>query len=397
MALLFIFTVFLSCLVLPTGCRKKAPQPSAQETKTEPQPASDRQEKTTTTQPDVLRLLVWGGYEPKEYVEEFEKEIEAKYGRKVKLEIQLVGSSDDFYGPVRNKTVDVITISHHSIKDERFGYIAKKLILPFDLENIPNHANVIDDLKMADYHVSDGKVYGIPIANGPYGLAYNTEKITDAPDSWEIFWKPEFKDKYVLGVHEYLYNVNITAMVLGYPRESISSYDALNNKEFRDKLRQLAVNAHSFWVGVDTPDDLLGLSLATSWGDSLSGLKRKGETWKMADPKEGTMWWIDEYAMTWALADKPFLKKIAEEWINKSLSPAFQVDHLVREVQIYPVVTNIDDKLTDKEKKRIQTGGTPGAFTDKRILQHTYSQRDRNGIKLLWEEAMKGIVVEKEK
>ncbi len=116
----------------------------------------------------------------------------------------------------------------------------------------------------------------------------------------------------------------------------------------------------------------------------------------MADPAEGTMWWIDEYAFTWALAEKPFLKKVAEEWINKSLSPEFQVDHLVREVGIFPVVTNIADRLTNKEKKRVLIGGAPGAFTDKHILQHTYSLRDRNGLKLMWDEAMKGIPAKRE-
>ncbi len=388
--------MIITGLVLVAGCRKKTPPPPAEDTQAAPQPAQEQQEQTAAGREDVLRLMVWGGYEPKEYVEEFEKEIEARYGRQVKMDVILAGSSDDFYAAIRNKSVDLVTISHHTIKDGRFNFISKKLILPFDLENIPNHANVIDELKMADYHVSDGKVYGIPIANGPYGLAYNTEKVTGTPDSWNIFWDPEFKGKYVLGAQEYLYNVNITALVLGYPRDSISHYDALNNNEFREKLRQLAVNAHAFWIGVDTPEDLFGQSLAASWGDSLSGLERMGEAWKMADPKEGTMWWIDEYAMTWALTDKPFMKKVAEEWINKSLSTAFQVDHLVRELQVYPAITHITDLLTDEEKGRVLTNGGPGGFSEKRILQHTYSQRDRNALKLLWEEAMKGIVVEKE-
>ncbi len=343
---------------------------------------------------NVLRLLIWEGYGPKIYVNEFEKEIEAKYGRKVKMEISLVESPDDFFNSVREKSADVVTISHHTIKDLRFNYIAKKLILPFDLKNIPNHANMIPDLKKADFHVSDGKIYGVPIANGPYGLAYNTKVFKQPPQSWKIFWNPAFNKKYAIGAHEYLYNVNITALVLGYPRESINSYDALNNRRFREKLRQLAVNAHTFWIGVDKPDDLLGLSLATSWGDSLSSLKRKGEIWKMANPIEGTMWWIDEYAITWALADKPFLKKVAEEWINKSLLPGFQVDHLIREVGIYSVITNIADKLTSVERKRIQTG-TSGDFTDKRILQQPYSQRDRNGLKLLWDEAMEGLSIKR--
>jgi len=378
--------LILSCLIITAGCRKKAPPPSTSKVNTKPQSIQDQQ--------DVLRILIWEGYAPEEYVDLFKKQIEAKYGRKVEMVILIAESVEDFYSAIRNKNVDLVTISHHTIKDARFNFIAKGLILPFDLENIPNYVNMIPDLKNAKYHVSEGKTYGIPIANGPYGLAYNKDKIPNEPESWQIFWEPEYKGKYILGAHEYLYNVNITAMVLGYPRESISSFDALNNKAFKDKLREFAANANSFWIGVDKPDDLLGMSLAASWGDSLSSLNRIGERWEMANPKEGTMWWIDEYAMTWALSEKPFLKKVAEEWINLGLTPEFQVDHLVREVQIYPVTTNIIDKLTAEEKTKIQVSSLPGAFTKNRILQHTYSERDRNGLKLLWDQAMEGISIE---
>lgn len=391
-----IVLMILSCLFLPAGCRKKTPQPSDQKTKTQPQPAQDQEEKSAIAQPDVLRLLVWEGYAPKKYVEEFEKHIEAKYVRKVKIEISFVGGSDDFFAPVRNKKVDLVTISHHLFKDERFNYIGKQMLVPIDLKNIPNHKHVIPALQKVEYHLSDSEVFGIPICQGPYGLAYNTEKFEQAPTSWDILWAPEFKDKYVIGAEEYVYNANITALALGYPRGSISSFDALNNNEFKDKLRQLVVNAHSFWVGQDEADDLSGLSLAAVWGDSLGTLKKRGQVWKIAEPTEGTSCWVDEYAITWALADKPFLKKIAEEWINCLLTPEYQVDYIVRELTLGPITTNIGDMLTPEEKERLHIG-IPNFFSENRILQHTYSQRDRNGIKLLWEEAMRGIVVEKEK
>lgn len=342
----------------------------------------------------ILRLLVWEGYSPEKYVADFEQKMSAKYGKKVKLEIAYAQSTDDFYQGIRNKSVELVTVSHHAIKDQRFDFIRKKLILPFKLENIPNHTNLINDFQKAEFHSSNDAVYGVPIANGPYGLVYNTNKFEQEPRSWNVFWEPELKGKYSIAAHEYIYNVNITALALGYPRNLISNFDALNNKLFKDKLRLLAANAHSLWIGVDKADDLMGLSLATSWGDSLTALKRKGEIWKMAKPAEGTMWWIDEYVLTWALADKPILKKIAEEWINRGLQPDFQVEHLTREVNIYPVVTNIGHMLNEAEKERVLIN-TPGAFSSSRILQEIHSQRDRNGLKLLWEQAIKNRAADK--
>ena len=182
---------------------------------------------------------------------------------------------------------------------------------------------------------------------------------------------------------------------MGYPRESISSYTFLSNKAFRDKLRQLAVNAHSFWVGVDKAEDLSGMTLATSWGDSMGPLKKRGEPWKMVEPAEGMPCWIDNYAITWALADKPFLRKVAEDYINSLVSKDYQVNHILRHMTLTPVTININDMLTTEEKERLHLA-TPNFFAKNRILQTTYSKRDRNGLKFLWKEAMKGIKVKQE-
>ncbi len=342
---------------------------------------------------EVLRLLVWEGFAPKKYVEDFEKQIEAKYGRKVKMKISYVHCNDDFYDPVRNKSVDVVTMTHHIFKDERFNYIENKLLLPLDLKNIPNFKYVIPALQKSDQLSSDGEIYGSFLNQGKYELAYNIKMFKHEPDSWKIFWDPKLEGKYTIGAKEYMFNANITALALGYPRDLIGSFDALNNNEFKEKLRQLAVNAHSFWIGIDKADDLFGLSLAASWGESLVSLKKRGEIWRIVEPKEGMPRLTDAYAITWALADKPFLKTVAEEWINRVLESDFQVGHIVRKLNLYPVITNIGNKLTKEEKERIQIR-TPGSFRENQFLQQNVSQRDRNGLKLLWDEAMKGISIE---
>ena len=245
-------------------------------------------------------------------------------------------------------------------------------------------------LQKADYLYSDGQVYACPESQGPYGLAYNTTRLKEEPTSWDVFWDPQFKGNYVIGANEYIYNAQITALALGYPRESLGNFDALNNPVFKKKLRELAVNAHSFWIGVDKADDLSGQLLATVWGDSLKRLKQRGEPWKIVEPVEGTPCWIDNYAITSTLANKPFLKKIAEEYINSLLLADHQVGVILRVVGTLPIVTDIEPLLTSEEKKRAHVG-TPDFFDKNQILLPTYSQRDRNGMKILWAEAMKGI------
>jgi len=341
-------------------------------------------------QENVLKLLVWEGYAPDAYIHQFEKEMQSKYGIPLKMEIRYALTDNDFFNLARDKKIDIITVAHYSIKDLKFKYIPSGIILPFDLKNIPNYTGLIPDLKNADYDTNKEKIYGIPVANGPYGLAYNTKSFRQAPQSWEIFWNPAYKNKYAIGRDEYIYNISITAMVMGYSRDMISRFDALNNPQFREKLRQLAVNAGSFWVGIDRPEDLSGMDFAMAWGDSLKPLQRMDQQWKMADPVEGTMWWIDEYAVTWALADKPLLKKIAEEWVNRSLSSGFQANHIKGELNAFPVVAHSKKQQLGK-KSVSEINHSVDLGDGKKILRHSYSPRDMNGLKLMWDKALEGV------
>jgi len=334
--------------------------------------------------------LTGQGHAPPQYIEQFEKQIQDKYQQKVTLEIIYLSGPEDWYKTIRSGKADLVLLTHHHFKDKRFNYIPNRFLLPIDLKNIPNFKHVIPALQKADYLTDEGKTYGVPVSQGPYGLAYNTAILKTPPKSWNILWDPNFKGKYVIGANEYIYNANITALALGYSRESISNFDNLNNKEFKEKLRQLAINSHSFWIGVDTADALSGKPLATSWGDSLGPLNKKGEPWKMAEPVEGMPCWIDNYAITMALAEKPFLKKAAEEYINLLLSIDYQIKHIMRDMSLTPIITNINNMLTTEEKERLHIN-VPNFFKSNRILLHTYSPRDRNGLKLLWDESMKGI------
>jgi len=338
---------------------------------------------------NTLRLLVWEGYAPKKYVEAFEQYIEQKYGRKVNLEVACCEDSDEFYTETRAKRVDLVTLTHNLFKDERFNFIKNEMLLPLDLRNIDNFKHIANGLQNATFLHDQNDTYAVPICQGPYGLAYNADKMA-GPDSWQVLWKPEYKKRYVIASNEYLYNVCMTAMAWGYKENQIADFKSLNNKSFRAKLKELAQNADSFWTGQDTATALSGKSLATVWGDSLGTLRKRGENWHLSDPKEKSLCWVDCYAVTWSLKGKPFMKRVAEEFINSVLLPEYQVDHLFRELTLSPVTTNIGDKLSKKELSKLNID-KPDYFSENRILLPTCSRKDRNGIKLLWNEAMKGI------
>lgn len=337
---------------------------------------------------ETLRILDWGPYVSEKTKKQIVQIAKDKYGVDLTVDVKYVKGNDDFFTALKAGTVDIITPSHNVPRDQRYRFIKHRLVLPLNLDNIPNYKHVDSGLQKADYCTEKDVVYGVPIARGPYGLAYNTGIIKEAPTSWNIFWNPQYKGKYSIGEHQYEQNIFNTALAMGYSKNDISKYKKLNNPEFQKKLAELAMNAHGMWEGEDKLENLKGLAFATAWGASFSGLRDAGEVWTMADPKEGTTAWVDNVMISRSFKDRPKLKQIAEEYANIVLGREFQAEHIVGRYGFWPVVTSIKDKLNPEEVKRYHLDD-PNYFKNKMILWPTLNKTDRRGLKRLWDKAMK--------
>ncbi|MCP4116082.1 MAG: extracellular solute-binding protein [Desulfobacteraceae bacterium] len=352
---------------------------------------------------DTLKLLIWEGYSPPEQIKIFKALIKKKYGKEIELEISHnISGIQDFYDAIRTnseeKLYHIISPAHNFIKDSRFGCIRNKLIMPVNLQNIPNYKKIIPQLQKADYITDDkGNVYGVPMAHGPYGLAYNTKYFKSPPTSWNIFGNPEYKNRYTISSDYYEANVYIVALSAGLRGEDLYNYQKLRQNNITSRIEVLARNAHSFWDSVDTADDLQGLALATSWGFSFNELRRRGEVWKMVEPVEGTTGWVDNFLMSSKLKKNPFLKTVAEEWMNFALSPDYQVNVVVRQLMSDPVNLMIKNRLTREEVEHHHLDD-PNYFHEKRWLWPVFkSKRERNALKKIWYDATKSLKQKDEK
>lgn len=338
----------------------------------------------------ILRLHVREGYAPESSCRHFEELMRTKYGRPISLQVTLSAGADDFYNSIRFKEADLVTLPHHQFRDEQFNYISNGLLLPLNTENISHYTTLLPDLSGAESFWTHDGLYGVPVSQEIYAFMFNSSKVNRWPQSWNILWEPQYQEDYALGANEYFYNICTTALAMGYPKESLTRFDKLNTAEFRKRLRELTEHAAGFWEEQEETPRQFGRSLSTGWGGNLKELKRQGEKWQVAMPREGSIRRVTCYAVTWALADKPFHKKIAEEWINYLLSPEFQVNQIVREMSRQPVTaTAVNEmKLLSKHKSLTHTAEY---YKENCILLPTCSRRDRNGFKLLWSEAMKDL------
>jgi len=345
-------------------------------------------------EPKILRLLVWEGYAPAVQRQAFQRYVLEKYDVDLHMEVSYIAETEDCYAALRLKKADILSPAHNRINDKRFRMFELGLLLPLNLDNIPNYADLAANFKNLDHLTYEGKAYGAPFAWGPYGLIYNAKLVKEPPTSWNALWSPEYLKQFTvadLGEH----NIYITALAQGYGDSDLKSFDALNNESFRDMLSKLASNSQGLWLGVDTADDLKGMSLATSWGFSLPELRARGENWKWAPLKEKSPGWIDNFVISHTLKDRPQLKRIAEEWINYTLSPEFQAEVLVKGLSTRPVNAKTKQLLT---KEMIETVGLNGAAAsnDMFVLMPELDRRTRNGFDLLWQQAMAQRVAEQQ-
>ncbi len=342
----------------------------------------------------VLKMHIWEGYAPDNYIQKFQQMIKKKTGRSVKIEKTFVSDASEFFKLVRGKKVHIIAPSHNIIKDERYNFIKKKLLLPLNLAKIPNYKDINPILKNADYITENGKVYGVPLIHGPYGLVYNT-KFVNGVNSWNDLWLPKYKNKYSI-VYDYSeVNIYITALAMGKTGKATYDYNSLRkDSAFENKLVSLIKNTRTFWYGVDKAENLKGLSLATSWGFSLSDLKNQGEDWKFGNPREGSTGWVDNLCVAKFVEKDAFLKDVAYEWLNFAIAPDFQANVGIRMLSSDPSNVNIKHLLTKAEIKKHHLNNLD-YFSEKRILWPTLSKRDRNGLDRLWKSALKKAGKEK--
>lgn len=335
---------------------------------------------------EELRVLTVQGTTPDQSLAEFTRMIQQKYQIDVTVSVAYWSEPGEIYKALRNKAVDIISCPHNIPKDPDFKLISGKLTLPVDLANIPHYADLIPALQHPDFISEGDQVYGVTYAYSPYGLAYNTAVFSQPPTSWDVLWDPQYAGKYSLSSAMYELNLLITELALGHDRAQIGQFESVSSPEFQAKLQYLAQHAGGLWAPVDTADDLQGKALAAAWGYAFHELKQRGEEWRFAYPQEGTPSGIGSFMIAHTLRDNPTMKRIAEEWLNYVISPAYQVNVIMG--GYFPVNLAIKAQL-DPETIAYYHLDTPNYFQEQMIPWPILDKRTRTAFELLWNKAIR--------
>ncbi|MEI7608997.1 MAG: extracellular solute-binding protein [Rhodospirillaceae bacterium] len=342
-------------------------------------------------EPVTLRVFEWEGY-----ISPFAADFEAyakTQGVDVKLEFlkddagkeKLIADADDIFQVVRASGCEVVTPTNNYFKDSESRLI--KALAPLDLSQIPNFNDLVGNLKTATYAEQDGRKYAVPLLGGGYSLAYNADRIKEAPKSWAILLDPAARGRISLTDSQYEANVYVAAILAGTVPAKVYNWDAIDHAKVGEILGRMVANVRAFWDS--NPDPALmatDLDYITDYGFGVAFANQKGQHWRFADPVEPTTVWQDNISLTPSALATPEKAKAAYLLLNFMISPEIQA----RIGELYGVVVpnpKAMDKVAADKRDQFRIG--TDAFFKPDLMWQPLDKRTRGGFKSLWDEAKK--------
>lgn len=262
---------------------------------------------------DTLRVLAWPGYADDDLVRVFEKRFN------VRVEVTLVSTDDALREKLtggQGGNFDVFAANTAELQ----GYIDMDMVAPLDMGNIPlskTQSPRFRNLAAIPGITRSGQVYAIPYTYSEMGLIYDRTGVGETPASIAALWDPRYRGR-VLLYDGSSHNFTLGAMALG-----IANPFQLSEEDFKRVTRyliDLRRNALAFYTLPEESVELFrhdgGVLLFANYGtQQVKLLRAAGADIGYAIPKQGTLAWLD----CWAVTKGSHNKHLAESWINYTL------------------------------------------------------------------------------
>ena len=125
-------------------------------------------------------------------------------------------------------------------------------VSPINTDLIPNFADVAEGLKSQDYNSQNGHPYGVPHGRGWNVLAWRSDVVKPAPDSWSVVWNANNPYKGKISIYDDSIFIADAAVYLKatQPDLGIDNPYQLNEEQFNaavDLLKTLKPNVGEWW------------------------------------------------------------------------------------------------------------------------------------------------------
>ena len=201
-------------------------------------------------------------------------------------------------------------------------------VAPINADLIPNYADINEALTGQVHNSLDGVAMGVPHGRGYNPLAWRTDVVTTAPDSWSAIWENPNDYAGKISIYDDSIFIADAALYLKATQPELGIEDpyALDDTQFSaavDLMKQLAPNVGEWWADYSkqiqaytNKDSVIG----TTWPLQVNLLKADGQPVESVKPTEGATGWSD----TWMVSTKAQNPNCMYLWMNHMASPEAQ-------------------------------------------------------------------------
>lgn len=270
-----------------------------------------------------LNLIAWAGYAENgsndpavNWVTPFEQ----KTGCKVNVKVG--NTSDEMVQLMRTGQYDGVSASG----DATLRLIYAGDVAPVDTNLVPNYATIAEFLKDRPWNSVNGQMYGIPHGWGANLLMYNTQVVTDAPDSWGAVFTDAGKYKGKVTAYDSPIYIADAALYLSKTKPDLGIKDpySLTPEQLDaavELLKAQRENVGEYWSDYTKEVQAFesGTSvIGTTWQviANTIGTDNKVQV-NTVLPKEGSTGWSD----TWMISSKAKNPNCMYKWMDWITSP----------------------------------------------------------------------------
>jgi len=283
----------------------------------------------------------WPLYIDKSVIKDFNK----KFGGKCKY-VEEINDNFEFFGKIRQQLEQGKPIDRDIITPT--DYLASRLVRlnyvePIDKKNVPNQANMVDNLKSINYDPE--RNFSMPWQSGAIGLGYNIKKTGRELSSVKDLFDPKFKGRVTM-LSEAYDSANTVLLGDGVDASKATIDQILGAIEKIDKANR--DGQFRRFTGNDYTTDLakgnVWVSLAYS-GDLIQ-LQSDNPDLRFAYPEEGAMLFTDNMMMP-AKVQNPYA---AETMMNYVYEPEVAAK-IAAYVNYIPPVKGVKEVLEKTDPK----------------------------------------------
>lgn len=280
-------------------------------------------------QSNDLTMIIWEGYTSDSFAKPWEEANDAK------IQATFAGTGDEMFAAMQGSggtTYDMVSAS----SDLPQRLYDAGLLMEIDSSKLSNYPDLYEQFQKPPYITFEDKLYGVNFAWGPTILLYNTDKIAEAPTSWNALVDEQYSGK--ITTWNYPLQIAQYALLLDPRPEDPFLLDDDQLAQVKDILIKQRPLVRKYWdLGGEVAELFINgeVVIADGWPWITLQIKDSEGAVAEATPEEGVTGWSD----SWCISSKAANPDLALNWANYMIGPEGQKG----------VIENLNYSITNKK------------------------------------------------